>query len=114
MYFETPRYAHHTSGAFMLNAIVHNHFPLLPFFRQTMMTMNVALIYFAIILYKKFAGLAFKKDEFYKITLLLLQVIALAFLLGLGNNTGRYFYMLLPFILLLMGDEVKELIEDKE
>ena len=114
LYFETPRYAHHTSGTFMMDAIIRNHFPLMPFLRQTIMTLNISLIYFGIIFYKKFKCLSFQKHDFYKITLLFAQIVVLAVLLGLGNNTGRYYYMLLPLVLLVIGDEVKGLLGPSE
>lgn len=114
LYFETPRYAHHTSGTFMMNAIIKNHFPLLPFVRQTVMTLNISLIYLGVILYKKVNGLSFQKYEFYKITLLFAQIVVLAVLLGLGNNTGRYYYMVLPLVLLIIGDEVMGLLGSSE
>jgi len=114
LHFETPRYAHHTSGAFMLNALLSNHFPLLPFLRQTLMTLNISLIYFGIIFYKKYRGLGIQNHEFRKIVFLLAQVIILAVLLALGNNTGRYFYMLLPVVLLLIGDEINSVLPASE
>ena len=113
-YFETPRYAHHTSLSFLSNSIFTNHFPLLPFLRQTLMTMNIAIIYFALVFYKMYKRISFQKHEFNKIVFLLAQVVLLSFLLALGNNTGRYFYMLLPLVLLLIGDEIKVLLEPAE
>ena len=114
VYFETPRYAHHTSLSFLGSSIFTNHFPILPFIRQTLMTMNIGLIYFALVFYKMYRGISFQKHDFNIIVFLLMQVVLLAFLLALGNNTGRYFYMLLPLILLLIGDEVKVFLEPAE
>lgn len=111
VFFETPRYSHHTDVGFMLGSFSKLHFPLLPFFRQTLMTMNVTVIYFLIILYKWYNKIHFEKFDLQKVLLLLVQAVVLAFLLALGNNTGRYFYMLLPLILLYIADEVKPILE---
>jgi hypothetical protein len=78
------------------------------------MTLNISLIYLGVILYKKVNGLSFQKYEFYKIILLFAQIVVLAVLLGLGNNTGRYYYMVLPLVLLIIGDEVMGLLGSSE
>lgn len=112
--FETPRYAHHTSVEFMLNSLSVLHFPLGPFIRQTLMTMNIFLIYLAVIAYKRLKGLTFNRYEFLKLGLLMLQLLVLAFLLALGNNAGRYFYMLLPFAIIQLMNELKTFELDKK
>lgn len=105
--FETARYSHHTSVDFMMNAMSALQFPLLPFIKQFVMTLNIFVIYIFIILYKRFKKITFDKHEFIKIMLLLLQILALSFLLSLGNNFGRYFYILLPLIIIQIANEVK-------
>lgn len=105
--FETPRYSHHTSVEFMFNSLFKLNFPLFTFIKQTLMTMNVFIIYLLIIGYKWIRQIEFNRYEFIKIMFLLLQILILTFLLALGNNAGRYFYMLMPLIVLNIINEVK-------
>ena len=105
--FETARYSHHTNPEFILKSFTALNFPILPFVRQTLMTMNVFLLYVSIIAFKYLKGLNFNRFEFLKIMLLLLQLVILTFLLALGNNAGRYFYMLIPLVIVQMINEIK-------
>jgi hypothetical protein len=105
--FETPRYAYHTSPEFMLGSLSTLHFPILPFIRQTFMTLNIVCIYGFIIGYKFVKKIPFDAHGFYKIVFLFAQLLILTFLLGLGNNAGRYFYILIPFVILQLISELK-------
>ena len=107
MFFETPRYSHHTNAGFIAESLSTLRFPLFPFLRQTAMTMNIFVIYVGVILYKRIKHITYNKYEFLKSVLLLLQIFVLSFLLALGNNTGRYYYILIPFIILSMMNELK-------
>lgn len=111
--FETPRYSHHTNLEFMLGSFTKENFPLIPFIRQTFMTMNVFFIYVIIVIYKKCIKLNINKFEFNKSLFLLGQIIILTFLLSLGNNAGRYFYMLIPMIIVNIIEELKIFSLDK-
>lgn len=111
--FETPRYSHHTNVEFMLGSFTKENFPLIPFIRQTFMTMNVFFIYVIIVIYKKIIKLRINRFEFNKSLFLLGQIIVLTFLLSLGNNAGRYFYMLIPLIIVNIIEELKIFSLDK-
>jgi hypothetical protein len=107
LYFETERYSHHTNVEFMLGSLSTLHFPLIPFIKQTLMTMNICLIYFLVVLYKRYKRLEINRYELLKVGLLILQVLILSFLLALGNNAGRYFYLFVPIIILNLIEEVR-------
>lgn len=107
LFFETPRYSHHTNVEFMVSSLSTLHFPLLPFVKQTLMTMNICLVYFLVIFYKRYKRLEVNRHELLKINLLILQVLVLSFLLALGNNAGRYFYLLIPIVILNLMDEIR-------
>ena len=71
------------------------------------MTLNIFIIYALVIAYKYIKKIAFNSFEFLKINLLFLQLLALTVLLSLGNNAGRYFYILTPFIIINLLNEVR-------
>jgi hypothetical protein len=105
--FETPRYAHHTNIEFIFNSGFSINFPLAPFIRQVAMTLNIFIIYVLVITFKYIKKIAINSFEFLKINLLFLQLLALTVLLSLGNNAGRYFYILTPFIIINLLNEVR-------
>jgi hypothetical protein len=108
MVFETPHYSHHTSLTYMLDSLTTLRFPVKPLIRQTFATMNICLLYFGLVIYKKYKRMPVSGINFLKILLLLVQVIVLAFLLALGNNAGRYFYMVTPLIIVYLMNEVQD------
>ena len=71
------------------------------------MTMNIFIIYIFIIAFKFISKMNYNKKEFMKIMLLLLQLLILTFILGLGNNAGRYFYLLIPLVIIQIVSEIK-------
>lgn len=113
MIFETERYAYQTNFKQIIESVFHDGFPLGAFLRQTIMTMNLFFIYLALVAYKYFKKIPFNKFEFYKIMAVLIQLIILSFLLGLGNNTGRYFYFLSPLIIVMLLNEMRVFNWDK-
>lgn len=104
--FETARYAYQTDLSFIVKSLFQMDFPLGPFIRQTLMTMNVFLLYLALVAYKYYRKMDIDKYALFKVTCLLAQLLILTFLLGLGNNAGRYFYMLLPLIIIYLINEI--------
>ncbi len=105
--FETSRYAYQTDTQALLTGFMTLKFPLLPFIKQLAMTLNVFILYFGIVLYKKWKRISYHQQNFVKVNLLFLQLIVLSFLLGLGNNSGRYFYMLTPMFIIYLLNELK-------
>jgi hypothetical protein len=110
--FETARYAHHTDPSFMYHALTGPSFPIIPFLKQTAMTLNIFFIYLAVVIYKKTKRLGFDKTAVIKIVALFLQVVVLAFILALGNNTGRYFYIITPLIIVALIKEISPLLTE--
>jgi hypothetical protein len=110
--FETPRYAHHTDPSFMYEALTTPSFPIMPFIKQTAMTLNLLFIYLGVVLYKAWKQYSFDKAEAVKIAALFFQVVVLAFILALGNNTGRYFYIITPLIIVALVKEVSPLLAE--
>lgn len=113
LFFETARYAHHTNVHFILESFTRLSFPILPFIRQVGMTLNIFIIYILIVAYKRYKNLSYEKFEFLKISLLFAQLIIIAFLLALGNNSGRYFYILTPLFIVQIVNELKVFQLDK-
>jgi hypothetical protein len=104
--FYTPKYDHQASTGFFLNSIFSLKFPLVPFIKQTLMTMNISFIYIAVLIYKKMKGLSIDKFAFIKILLLFLQISIISFAAVFGNNMGRYFYMLIPIVIFYLMSEL--------
>jgi len=113
LFFETSRYAHHTNVNFILESITRLSFPILPFIRQVGMTLNIFIIYVFVVAYKHFKNISYDKHEFLKINLLFVQLLIIAFLLALGNNSGRYFYILTPLLIVQIVNELKVFQLDK-
>lgn len=108
-FFYTPALNYQTSPQFLLQAVTHINIPLVPFFKQMLLSLNVFIIYFMVIIYKRKNNLIFDKLTVFKLALLFIQVIILGFAV-LGNNAGRCFYMLMPFIIFELAKEIKPII----
>lgn len=108
--FFTPTYDHQASASFFLDSVTKLKFPLWPYLKQTLMTINIFLIYIALILYKKWRRLPFDDFAFLKIILLFIQINIISFAAVFGNNTGRYFYILVPMVIFYLVVELKPLV----
>jgi hypothetical protein len=86
------------------------NFPIAEYVRQTFLTMNLVIVYLGLVLWKRFNGHSINRFEFLKILLLFIQVNLLSFAGVLGNNNGRYFYMVVPLIIILIIREVAPLL----
>ena len=107
--FYTPKYDHQASFSFFLSSLFKLKFELGPYIKQTMMTLNLFILYFLIIAYKKYKKMSFDSFEALKLFLLFLQINLISFAAVFGNNTGRYFYILVPLIIFYLVKEVKPL-----
>jgi hypothetical protein len=105
--FETDRYSYQTNISTLFGRDSNLSFPLAPFIRQLLMTLNLFLIYIGLIIYKKVCQLDCNSWIFTTILLLFAQILLLTFFLGLGNNSGRYFYILSPYIIINIFNELK-------
>jgi hypothetical protein len=97
--FYTPKYDHQASPAFFVKSIFKLKFPLLPYLKQLLMTLNIFVLYLLVIAYKKYKKMNVNGFELVKIILLFIQINIISFAAVFGNNTGRYFYILIPLVI---------------
>lgn len=71
------------------------------------MTLNIYLIYLLVYIYKKYKKLEVDSFLFYKLLFLFLQINIISFAAVFGNNTGRYFYILVPVLIYSLVKESK-------
>lgn len=109
--FYTPTYDHQASLGYFVSSIFKLQFPLLPYIKQTVMTMNLFILYIGLVLYKKYKGL-YLADRFglMKQVALFLQINIISFAAVFGNNTGRYLYILVPMVIYQIMMEGKDLV----
>lgn len=114
-YFYTPKYDHQASFGYFISSIFKLQFPLIPYLKQTLMSMNLFVLYVSFILYKKFKGFVIS-DKFglVKQVALFLQINIISFAAVFGNNTGRYFYILIPMVIYQLILEGNELLKIKD
>ncbi len=108
--FYTPAYDHQASPTYFLKAFTELRFPLIPYIKQTIMTMNVFIIYVLLVFYKKRKKLKIDTFNLAKLLLLFLQINVISFAAVFGNNTGRYFYILVPLVIFQLMKEIKPLL----
>jgi hypothetical protein len=112
--FYTPKYDQQADPGYFLESIVTLKFPLLPYIKQTFMTMNIFILYILVVLYKKYKRMAIDSFSFIKLILLFAQINIISFAAVFGNNTGRYFYILVPAVIYYLVIETQPLIKDEK
>jgi hypothetical protein len=112
--FYTPRYDHQASFSYFMESVFTIKFPLLTYLRQTALTLNIFFIYVLLFVYKESKRMTTNRFEFMKIILLFLQINIISFAAVFGNNTGRYFYMLVPLVIFQIIAEVQPFIRNLE
>jgi hypothetical protein len=112
--FYTPKYDHQASFSFFLSSLFTLKFSLGPYIKQTMMTMNLFILYFLIIAYKKYKKMNIDAFDALKLFLLFVQINLISFAAVFGNNTGRYFYILVPLVIFCLVKEAKPLLKLNE
>jgi hypothetical protein len=112
-FFYTNHWNHQTSPAFLMSALLEIKVPILPMIRQTLMTMNIYLIYLLILAYKFKNGFIINKHYLFISLALLIEITLLSFAATFGNNNGRYFYLNTPLILYFMVLELTPLLQKK-
>ncbi len=112
--FYTPKYDHQASGSFFIDSILTTKFPILPYIKQTLMTLNIFILYIGIVAYKILNKINIDKHNFFIALLLFLQINVISFAAVFGNNTGRYFYIVVPFIIFQIIKESKQLLRIHE
>lgn len=107
--FYTPALSFQVSGHSLITSLFATNFPFLTFVKQTILTLNIFLLYVFIISFKRHKKMRINLKALVKILLLLLQIVVISFAAALGNNTGRYFYMMSPFVIFYLAQECKPL-----
>ncbi len=105
--FHTYHWQHQTSPEFLIKTLLNSDLQIVPLVKQTMMTMNLYLVYIFILIYKRFKGLEINKHQLYITLLLLAQITILSYAATFGTNNGRYFYLNIPLFLYFMMLEIK-------
>ena len=105
--FHTYHWQHQTSPEFLIKTLFNSDLQLVPLIKQSLMTMNVYLIYIFLLIYKRIKGLEINKHHLFITLLLLLQITILSYAATFGTNNGRYFYLNIPFFLYFMMLEIK-------
>lgn len=112
--FYTPLYDKQASPGYFLESLTRLKFPLGSYLRQTLMTLNLFIIYLVIVSYKKIKKTEIDKFGLIKLLLLFLQINLISFAAVFGNNTGRYFYILIPLVIFQLIKETEPLLADKK
>lgn len=84
------------------------------YWKQFLLTANLLLLYMGLVAFKYYRNSKVNGYEFLRIVLLLLQVHLLSISGGHGNNAGRYFYLLVPLIIIQLVNEAAPLMAGEE
>lgn len=103
--FYTPALDHQASPGFLLQSLLEFKVPGFTYVKQAAMTMNLVFIYLGVILFKFTRRVAIERFSLLKLTLLFLQINIICMAGGHGNNMGRYFYIIVPFVIYQLGKE---------
>jgi hypothetical protein len=96
--FYTPHLDYQSSMDYFITNIFSLNYPLLPFLKQLMMTLNLYFIYLALLMYKKSKGMSINQHQLAITLVLFFMTVFVSHVAGHGNNCGRYFYMVSPII----------------
>jgi hypothetical protein len=114
-FFYTPTYDYQASLGYFFDSVIKIKFPIIPYIKQTLMTLNIFLIYLGVITFKWIRSIPIiDKIGFYKIIALFIQINIISFAAVFGNNTGRYFYILVPMVIFYLIKESLTFIIDSE
>jgi hypothetical protein len=105
--FETERYSYQTNLSGLFGGESNLSFPIVPFIRQLLMTLNLFVLYILLVIFKVVRKLPIGNWSLATVLLLFGQLLLLTFFLGLGNNAGRYFYIVSPLIIINIFMELK-------
>lgn len=107
--FHTPKYDFQVSPGSYYTNLFSIKFSIMAFIKQLAMTLNLYWIYTGLILYKIYKKAKVDSFIYLKVLLLIFQIVFLSFAAVLGNNAGRYLYMMTPIIIYAIFVEVKTL-----
>ena len=105
--FHTYHWQHQTSPEFLIKTLFNSDLQIVPLVKQSLMTMNVYLVYIFILIYKRWKGLKINKHHLFITLFLLAQITILSYAATFGTNNGRYFYLNIPLFLYFMMLEMK-------
>ncbi len=105
--FYTYHWNHQLTFKFFWHTLFNSDLQIVPLIKQSMMTMNVYLIYIFILVYKKIKGLSINKHHLIITLLMLAEITFLSFVMTFGTNNGRYFFLNIPYFLYLIMLELK-------
>jgi hypothetical protein len=108
--FYTPHLDYQSSLDYFKTTLFSLNYPLWPFLKQLMMTLNLYFIYLAVLLYKKSKRLTINQHQLLMTFVLFFMTVFVSHLAGHGNNCGRYFYLISPVIVLFLVKELSELL----
>jgi hypothetical protein len=111
--FYTPHLDHQASGDYFLSNLFQINYSLIDYLKQLLMTLNLFLIYFGVLVYKKVKGLFVDGFSLLKLLVLFVQINIICHLAGHGNNCGRYFYMVVPLVIYEMLRDVYPLVNSE-
>ena len=111
--FHTEHWSQQTSPSFLISSLLDINIELIPMFKQTIMTMNLYLIYIFVLLYKWQKKMEINKHYLITSLLILAQITLLSFAAKFGNNNGRYFYLITPLLLYYLINELTPLLKEK-
>lgn len=109
--FDTYHWRHQTSPEFLWHQLFNSDLQLVPLIKQSLMTMNIYLIYIFLVVYKKMKGMTINSHHLTITLLLLVEITILSFAATFGTNNGRYFYLNIPYFLYLMMLELQPFYE---
>lgn len=112
--FFTPRYEHQLAVGSFLETIRYSISDYAAYFRQTIMLQNLLFLYIIVFLYKRWKGMKVNVVGMYIVLALLLEIVVLSLFIGLGNNTGRYYYMSVPIIIFYLASEAIVLFGERD
>jgi hypothetical protein len=106
--FYTDRYSNQITFSGFIHSMKTLQIPLLPFIQQTLMALNIFILYLIIFLWKK--KHKFETDNFacFKLLMLLLQIIIIGIFAKI--NTGRSFYIIVPLVIYELAKEAKQIV----
>ena len=103
--FYTPRYEHQMAVSSFLEKIQYSITDYGAYFRQTFALQNILILYTGLFIYKKMKGMEVLPVNLLISYALLAEIVILSLFIGLGNNTGRYYYMSVPLLIYFLALE---------
>ncbi len=104
-WFYNPELHHQTSIVAMLEQMKSLGIDISVMIRQSLISLNLLLLYFIIIGYKYVNEHFFNKKEFHVVLIILLVSFMFTLAGGLGTNFGRLFYLASPLVACLLVKE---------